>query len=723
MKQVLQNFRTGVCSVHEVPDPLPRPGFVLVRTEHSVISSGTEGGTVALGRMSLIGKARARPEQVKKVLQVARTRGAWTAYQAARRSLEMPVALGYCAAGTVIEAGAGVTGLAPGDRVACGGQGYANHAEIVCVPRNLCVAVPAAVPMRAAAFTTLGAIALQSLRVAGVRLGEKVVVIGLGLVGLLAAQLLRAAGCSVFGIDVDPERLAFARAEGWCEGAVTGAGNLTEQVRAFSAGQGADAVIITAATADNQPVALAGVLARRKGRVVVVGRTDMRAPRETYLFKELELATSMAYGPGTGDPVYEEQGQDYPYAYVRWTEGRNMAAFLEQLAAGAVRTEPLVTHEFGIDDAPRAFDVVTGRTGERATAVMLGYPARERAAGTAVALRPRAPARPRAGRALGVSVIGAGSYAVNEFLPLLARREGLRLRGISSATGVRARALGEKYGFGFCDSGAEAILADEATDCVFILTRHDSHAALAAAALLAGKHVFVEKPLALAAAELEAVEQALAESEGLLMVGFNRRYAPLARQARAFFGERAQPAAVLYRANVGYRPPGHWLHDPRQGGGVVLGEACHHLDFCNWFVGAPVSAVSATRLDGPGGDFLAEDNVSVTIRYADGSLAHLAYLSNGAKAFSSERVELYADNRTAAIDDYRLLELGGEVSVRRRRQWRGPDRGHAGQLAAFLAAAGGDAAQAIDSAGYVASSRLALEVAAQVGTSSGGQEA
>lgn len=713
MKQLLQNFKTGVCSVEDIPDPVVRPGFVLVRNAYSVISTGTEGGTVALGRMSLLGKARARPEQVKKVIQVARTRGVMTAYHAAQRSLEMPVALGYCSAGTVLDVGAGVSEFRAGERVACGGAGYANHAEIVCIPRNLCVPVPDALALREASFATLGSIALQSVRVADVRLGENVVVIGLGLVGLLAAQLLQAAGCHVFGVDIDPARIAFARAQGWCDGEQADAANLVERVSAFCGGHGADAVIITAASADNGPVAQAGEFARRKGKVVVVGRTEMRAPRETYLFKELSLSTSMAYGPGTGDPQYEERGIDYPYAYVRWTEGRNMAAFIAQLAAGRVNTEALVTHEFGIDEAPQAFDVITGRTGERSTAVLLRYP--QQAASAPVRRLARAGTHDAARTGTGVSVIGAGSYAINEFLPLLARHRGLDLRGISSATGVRAKALADKYGFGFCASGADDILSDPDTGCVFILTRHDSHAGLAAAALRAGKHVFVEKPLAMTTAELDEVSAALSASDRVLMVGFNRRYAPHALRMKAFFATRAQPAAVLYRANVGYRPPEHWLHDARQGGGVIIGEACHHLDFCNWFIDAPVASVAANCLSAPVSGFLAQDNVSITIRYDDGSIAQLAYLSNGSKAMSIERVEVFADNRGAVIDDYRRLELGSELSVQRDTLWRGADRGHANQLRAFLAAATGSATAPVDGESYLASTRLTLQVAAQIG--------
>lgn len=723
MKQLLENFKNGQCVVEEVPTPVARPGFLLVRNAYSVISTGTEGGTVKLGKMSLLGKARARPEQAMKVIQVARTQGVLTAYRAAMRSLEMPVVLGYCCAGRVIEVGEGVSGFSIGDLVACAGAGYANHAEVVCVPKNLCVQLPADLDPRLGAFATLGSIALQGVRVADSRLGDNVVVIGLGLVGLLVVQLLRAAGCRVFGIDVDEARRRFVEDRFGCDAALAGDANLAERVRAFSGGHGADAVIITAATADNKPVALAGALCRRKGRVVVVGRTEMTAPRETYLFKELELCTSMAYGPGTGDPSYELDGVDYPIGYVRWTENRNMAAFLDQVADGRVDVRCLITHQFDIDDAPRAFDLITGKTGERSTAVVLHYPPsaddEEAARRAPIALSPPRTA-PQEGT-LRIGVIGAGSYATNEFLPLLAKSTGVELRTITSATGVRAKALGGKYGFRQCAADARAVIEDAECDCVFILTRHDTHAALAAAALDAGKHVFVEKPLALTAEELAAVEAAQRRSGRLLMVGFNRRYAPLALGVREFIGRRAQPMSILYRANVGYRPPEHWLHDPKQGGGVIVGEACHHIDFCGWLVGSPVLRVEARTLDGASSGLIPADNAHITLSYADGSLATIAYLSNGSKAYNIERIELSCDNRLATITDYQEAELAQGMSVKRRRLRFGSDKGHAGQIAAFLAAARGEAQ--LDAASYIASSRVAIEAAMQVtGTRQGRPE-
>ncbi len=712
MKQVLENFKTGECIVENVPAPIVRDNFVLVRNHYSLISTGTEGGTVKLGKKNLIGKAIARPEQAMKVIQVAKTQGLLVAYNAAMRSLEMPIVLGYCTAGEVIAVGDRVDHVKVGGHVACGGAGFANHAEVVCVPKNLCIPVPEGVELRHAAFTTLGSIALQSIRVANVKLGENVVVIGLGLVGMLTVQLLRAAGCRVFGIDIDAERVEFIKANGLGDAELGTASNLKERVNTFCAGQGADAVIITATTEDNGPVALAGELARRKARVIAVGRTRMDAPRETYLFKELELCTSMAYGPGTGDPTYELEGQDYPFGYVRWTEGRNMAGVLNLIAEGSLQLDELVSHEFNIDDAGKAFDLITGKTKERSAAVLLSYPIETLPPTKGERIRLTA-SKTVSNDVIQCSVIGAGSFATNEFLPLLAKQNNINLRVIASATGVNAKALGSKYGFLECTSDTQAIIDDDETDCVFILTRHDTHAELAASALRSGKHVFVEKPLALTHAELNDVEAAQRESGCQLMVGFNRRYAPLAIKMKEYFGDRAQPASISYCANVGYRPPEHWLHDPKQGGGVILGEACHHIDFCNWFIGTAPIEIITRKLDSDKGGFIAEDNVHLTLVYPDGSLAHIAYLSNGSKAYTTERAEIFCDNRVACLKDFKKLELTKGLSIKTERLWVQSDKGHAGQISAFLEAVSGHG-KPLDIQSYIDSSLAAINASIQI---------
>lgn len=709
MKQILADLRDGAVQVRDVPVPAPRRGFVLVRNLHSLISAGTEGATLKLGRMSAVDKARARPEQAMKLIELARSQGPLTAYQVAQRALDMPVALGYSCAGIVESVGAECDGVQPGQLVACAGQGWASHAEFVSVPRRLCVPVPAGVPSGHAAYATVGAIALQSLRVADVKLGETVVVIGLGLVGLLVCQLARANGCRVVGLDVDPQRVALVQSQGWGDAAL--ADDAANGIIAgLTGGHGADAVIVTAATEDAGPVALAGELSRRKGRVVVVGRTPMVAPRETYLFKELSLHTSMAYGPGTGDPRYEVDGHDYPLPYVRFTEERNIEAFLGQLALGNLDLAPLTTHRFPVSEADQAFAALDAGTSPRGIGVLLEYgDAGEvaahqkievsRSAGTLAAASAQTPS-------LRLSVIGAGSFATHEFLPLL-KGAGADLRGIVSLTGVRAQALASKHGFQYCASDAAAVLDDHETDAVLILTRHDTHAELAARALAAGKHVFVEKPLALTLDELRVVREAQQVSNKLVMVGFNRRYAPLAMRMKETFAGRTQPMVVTYFANVGFRPPEHWLHHPTEGGGVIVGEACHHLDFCRWLVDAPLADFSVTPVGKRHGQPV--DTVQVTLRFVDGSIASVVYASNGNRRFPTETVEACSGGRQARLVDFRLIETPGRWMLRRHRAWLAVDKGHRAQLTRFLSAAAGTTTP-FDIESYFESSRLAIEV-------------
>lgn len=710
MKQILADLRDGAVQVRDVPVPAPRAGFVLVRNRHSLISAGTEGATLKLGRMSTIDKARARPEQAMKLIELARVQGPLTAYKVAQRALDMPVALGYSCAGVVEAAGPECEGLRPGQLVACAGQGWASHAEFVSVPRRLCVPVPDGVASEHAAFATVGAIALQSLRVADVKLGETVVVIGLGLVGLLVCQLAKASGCNVIGLDVDPQRIALVQTLGWGNAAFAD-GSANGIVAGQTAGYGADAVIVTAATEEAGPVALAGELCRRKGRVIVVGRTPMVAPRETYLFKELSLKTSMAFGPGTGDPGYEVDGRDYPLAYVRFTEERNIEAFLGQLALGNIHLAPLTTHRFRIEEAAKAFAALDGHADPRGIGVLLEYGDAGKMAAHGRIELPRAARSPAlahgASRPLRLSVIGAGSFATHEFLPLL-KGLGVELHGIVSQTGVRAQVLAGKYGFDYCASDAAAVLDDGDTDAVLVLTRHDSHAQLAARALAAGKHVFVEKPLALNLDELELVRRAQQASGKLVMVGFNRRYAPLARRLKECFAGRTQPIAVSYFANVGVRPPEHWLHHPKEGGGVILGEACHHLDFCMWLVDAPLAGFSVAPL-GQRNRSTPIDSMQATLRFTDGSVASVFYVSSGNRRFPTETVEACSGGRQARLIDFRTLETPGRWLLKRERAWLAVDKGHREQLLHFLAAAA-NTAPPPDLDSYFDSSRLAIEV-------------
>jgi predicted dehydrogenase/threonine dehydrogenase-like Zn-dependent dehydrogenase len=684
----VQNIKTGVVSVEEVPVPVLRPGCVLVRNETSLISAGTEGGTVKLGKMSLIGKARARPEQVKKVLQALRTEGILSTVKAVNRTLDLPIPLGYSCAGVVEEISDTVKDVAIGTHVACGGAGMAYHADYVVVPRNLCVPIPEGVSFRHAAFTTVGAIAMQSVRIADVKLGENVVVVGLGLVGLLAVEILKAGGCNVFGIDVNSKRVAWVEENGICPACVRDAANILDRVLDFTGGYGADAVIIAAAAENNDPVVLAGELTRYKGRVVVVGRTIMDAPRGTYLFKELELRTSYAYGPGTEDKSYEIEGYDYPIGYVRWTENRNMQCFLDLLRGKRINLSPFVSNVFPIEKAPMAFDLINDPK-EQTVGVVLEYrdrgmeyypPPQEKA--VSIALPQRQLADP-----LRVGVIGAGSFATNVMVPLLAKRKNVVIQVIASGSGIKAAGLAKKYRIPRSASKSDEVIEAPDVDCVFVFTRHGTHAAMAEEALLAGKHVFVEKPLALTEEELEKVVAAQEKSRRILMVGFNRRFSPLAMKVKQFFSVRYQPMVLEFRGNVGYRPPNHWLHDPVDGGGVILGEACHYIDFCRWIVDSPITDIDAVCVGSSDTRIVQEDNVAITLSFEDGSLGSILYLSNGARGFCRERCEIHADNRSGVWEDFRRVKFVKDLGLaRNHRNWVFPKKGYKEELDAFFTA-------------------------------------
>ncbi|HEX8161962.1 MAG TPA: bi-domain-containing oxidoreductase [Pyrinomonadaceae bacterium] len=687
MKQLLQNLKNGEGRVADVPAPVALEGRVVVRTAASLVSAGTERAVVELGRKSLVGKARERPDLVRKVVDKVKAEGLVNTLGAVREKLDESHALGYSAAGVVAEVGAGVTEFRAGDRVACAGAGYATHAEVLSVPKNLCVRLPDGVDFEAGAFGTVGAIALQGVRLAEPTLGESVVVVGLGLIGQLTCQLLAANGCRVFGIDVDPARVDLARALGADDGA-TSSGDAPRAVEAWTRGRGADAVLVTAATQSSEPVALAGEISRLKGRVVAVGAVGMDVPRNLYFARELTLRVSMSYGPGRYDPEYEERGHDYPLPYVRWTEGRNIEAFLDAVAAGRVRTAPLVTHRFAIEEGERAYRLIAGDTREPHLAVLLTYDAAREPA-TVIERRPRGVAgeEGRAGDAAArrasevrVGMIGAGAYARAMLLPHF-KAAGARFQSIATASGVTARDVGEKYDFAALASGADAVVEDPDVNLVVVATRHDSHAALARRALEAGKHVFVEKPLALTDEELDALLEAASRSSAKLMVGFNRRFSPAARAAKDFFADRRGPLSILYRVNAGRVPAAHWTQSPAEGGGRVRGEVCHFVDLCQFFAGAPPVGVFAESVRSDNAETVDDDSVFVTLRFGDGSNACVAYLAEGDRALAKERVEIFGAGRSFVVEDFRasLAYRGGREE---RTKLRAADKGQAEEVRA-----------------------------------------
>jgi predicted dehydrogenase/threonine dehydrogenase-like Zn-dependent dehydrogenase len=653
MRQILQNLRNGVTMVEEAPAPQPGAGTVLVETTRSLLSAGTERMLLEFGSAGWLGKMRQQPEKARAVLEKIRTDGVGATLDSVRAKLDQPVALGYCNAGIVLEAG--VSGFPPGTRVVCNGA----HAEVVRVAANLCARIPPDVNDESAVFTVLGAIALQGVRLAQPTLGETFAVFGLGVIGLLTVQILRGCGCQVLALDPNGERLEMACRMG---------------ARAGSAADTVDGALLTAATASSQPIHQAAQMCRQRGRIVLVGVSGLKLCRDDFYKKELSFQVSCSYGPGRYDPAYEEQGRDYPLGYVRWTAQRNFEAVLGLMAEGKLETAPLITHRFPFYEANRAYQVLRG--GEPHLGIVLAYPQRARAELLARTLPVKRPPLARTGGAPAVAVIGAGSYAMKALLPAL-QKCNMERRVIASSQGVSAVHAARKFGYAEATTDVEALLARADVDAVVIATRHDSHARLVCQALAAGKHVFVEKPLARNEQELEAVEAAVQSARGLLMVGFNRRFAPHVVKATQLLQRISQPRAMVITVNAGAVPADHWTQDAQAGGGRIIGEACHFLDLARLMAGAPVESVQTTRLN--------PETLTILLRYQNGSTAAIHYFANGSKKFPKERVEIFCGGSILQINNFRVMKGFGWPGFGSLRLWR-QDKGNAACVAAFMQA-------------------------------------
>ena len=664
MRALLEDTKSGEVAAYDVPAPELQKGGILVRTAYSAISSGTEKATVETGRKSLLGKAMARPDLVKQVIEYARSNGLAAAHQKVQTRLNTLTALGYSCSGLVLEASS--AGFQPGDRVACAGSGYASHCEVNFVPANLAVLVPENVGLQAASLTTIGAIAVQGVRQANVTFGETVAVIGVGLVGVLAMQVLRAAGCRVIAIDVSADRAAQAITLGAHLGLSTSDPSLEAAVASFSR-YGVDAALITAATKSAEPLDLAAKLLRDRGRISVIGDVGMGVSRANMYRKEISLVMSRSYGPGRYDPRYEEGGQDYPIGFVRWTEKRNMESFLDLLSSGALQVEPLLAHLFPVEEGEKAYAAVEAG----AYTGIIDYHA-------AGGVRPSLPGhtvQPRQKDVLRVGCIGAGGFARGIIFPHLRSAAGVLLESVATSTG--AAAVSARTGFGFSAAESPSELLDNPNlDAVFILTRHNSHAAYVKSGLDRGKSVFVEKPLAVDREQLEMVRtayvQALAENRApFLMVGFNRRFSPLTEKLKNFFAPRAEPMLVHIRCNAGFVPRDGWVQDPEHGGRIV-GELCHFVDWARAVVGCAMRSLTAAAL--PDAGRYNGDNLTVTISFEDGSLANLVYVANGDKAVAKEYFEVFCGGGIARMDDFKVLSLsrGGKTETSK----CGQDKGH-----------------------------------------------
>jgi predicted dehydrogenase/threonine dehydrogenase-like Zn-dependent dehydrogenase len=655
MKQVL--IKSGSAVVEEVPAPQVGHKNVLVRVTHSCISVGTEMAGVKMSGLPLYQRALKQPENVKRVIEMMRDQGVKRTLDRVTGKLSAGSATGYSAAGIVIEVGCDVEGFAVGDHVACAGAGIANHAEIIDVPVNLAVKIPEGLEMAIASTVTLGAIAMQGVRRAGPTLGETFVVVGLGILGQITAQMLSANGCRVIGVDLDPRRIQLAVDNGMDIGINPASENYIERVLKYTEGMGADAVIVTAATESNQVISEAMQASRKKGRVVLVGDVGLDLNRADFYKKELDFLISTSYGPGRYDPFYEEGGQDYPIAYVRWTENRNMQAYIDLLAKGKLKLSNLYHPPYPIDKAGEAYDALKGE-GDKPLLVLLEYPERNGVRVTRVVLRS---AELKSGK-IRVALAGASSFAQGMHLPNMVKlRDRFTLQAVMSRTGANARAVSTQYEAAYCTTEYADILNDNEVDLVMVATRHDLHGSMVLQALRVGKHVFVEKPLALKEEEVEDIERFYLENPNgpLLMVGFNRRFSPAMQTIRSILANRTTPIIANFRMNAGYIPLDHWVHGP-EGGGRNIGEACHIYDLFNSLIGTPqVEAVNAYSITPSSKQWARNDNFVATIKYADGSVCTLTYTALGDKSYPKERMELFADGKVVTMDDYKSVTVHG----------------------------------------------------------------
>ena len=674
MKQILQSFKTGEMWLAEVPAPVCRANGVVVKTVASFVSAGTERMLASFAKKNIVGKALQMPDQVKKVLRKIKTEGLWTTLEKVEAKLDQPIPLGYSMAGVVVEVGAGVQGISVGDRVACGGAGFANHAEYCFVPRNLVVKIPDGVSFEDASVATVASIALQGLRQCELKLGESVCVIGLGLLGQLAVQMAKASGCRVIGFDP-------ARTTDEC---LCVKENLVDEAMAFTGGRGVDAVLITAATKSDEPVTVAAEICRRKGKVVATGLVGMNLPRDQYYKKEIDFRLSCSYGPGRYDPQYEEGGVDYPYGYVRWTEQRNMQAVVELVAAGSLKPAKLVTHRFAFDEALSAYEILLGVRKEPYLGIVLGYGEAKEVASPVRRVDFRTALR----EGVGVSLVGCGNFAKAVLLPTLKRTAGVTLRGVCTANGMSCGETGRKEGFAFAATEDREVSADGETSLVVISTRHDLHARQVAAALEADKYVFTEKPLCIREEDLD--ELAKRDDRARIMVGFNRRFSPHAKLLKEYFAKRTRPLVLSYRVNAGEIPREVWIQDPKVGGGRMIGEGCHFIDFMSYVCGAPVVKVQAMCIQTPNAAETPEDSISVNLQFADGSVGTLEYVALGDTTLPKEACEIHGEGSTATMDNFCKTVCSGKLGKRKLKGKQ--QKGFAEELAATVAAvkAGGE---------------------------------
>jgi predicted dehydrogenase/threonine dehydrogenase-like Zn-dependent dehydrogenase len=711
LKQILQNIQDGRIEVAEIPCPAIKPEHLLIATKQTLISAGTEKMLLEFGRAGWVNKARQQPDKVRQVLDKMKTDGILPTFDAVKSKLEKPLPLGYANVGTVVESAASCTVGTPfkiGDRVVSNGY----HAGSVCVPRNLCARVPDSVSDREAAFTVPGAIALQGIRLVKPEIGETVVVTGLGLLGLITVQLLVANGCRVIGLDPDQGRCNLARQFGAEDAFFADTAGIAARAMEMTAGRGVDAVIIAAATPSSEPVHQAARLCRKKGRIILVGVTGLELQRADFYEKELSFQVSCSYGPGRYDSEYEEKGHDYPYGHVRWTIQRNFETVLEMMRAGKLDIVPLITHEFPVEDAVKAYEIIA--TGNEAyLGILLQYDSGDTAKSQSVDLITGQPnSSARSNRSV-IGMLGAGNFTGRILLPALVKTD-CDLKTIVSSGGVSGTLLGRKFGFQSSGTDSSDVFNDAEINTVFITTRHNSHADFMLKAIAAGKHVFCEKPLCLNMTELEEIDNAYQQSRNkpgahpVLMVGFNRRFSPLVRKIKALLAKRSSPVCMLMNVNAGVIPAEHWTQDAHVGGGRVIGEACHFIDLLFFLCGASIISKNVAVM----GD-RSRDTFSIQLGFADGSIGTVNYFSNGNNAYPKEKLQVYCAGKVLEMDNFRRLIAWGWPGFKKEKLWR-QDKGHAAELEQFISAITNGTAAPIAFKDILEVTRHTIELAAAV---------
>jgi len=673
MKQLIQNYKTGELGLFEVPAPACGENGALVQTTISLVSAGTEKMLVDFAKKSIFAKAKDRPDLVKQVIDKMKKEGVKNTLEKVFTKLDTPIPLGYSLAGRVIEIGSNMSGINIGDRVACGGAGYANHAEINYVPKNLMVKIPDSVDDIDASFVTVGAIALQGVRRTSPLLGEKIAVMGLGLLGQLTVQLLKANGCKVIGSDIDPDKLALAKKLGADE--VCHANELISKAKEFTGGYGVDAVIITASTMSNGPIIDAAKISRMRGRVVIVGMVGMDVPRNIYYKKELEIKLSMAYGPGRYDPEYEEKGIDYPYDLVRFTEQRNFEAFLGLIEERKISPKQLITHEYDFEDAMKAYDLLEGKIQEKYLGIILKYKNDIKINEHKIVQRTT---KVISSEKINVGLIGAGNFTKSVILPNLQKVGGYEFVGLCTATGVSAQGTGKKYNFKYITTDSDEIFKNKEINSIFITTQHNQHASAVIKSIESGKHCFVEKPLCIYEEELEAIKKAYT-GETIVQVGFNRRFSSMIKKIKKYIKGQI---SVNYRVNAGVIPKDVWIQDRTIGGGRIIGEVCHFIDTCSYIIDSEVVSVFATTVQKDDQSIPDEDNVNIVLKYANGSTATINYYAYGDTAMPKEYIEVFGNGVSITMNDFRELIIYKKGKTHKEKR-ANQDKGFIGEFKAF----------------------------------------